>query len=265
MQPLIKKQTLDYEEFSSYRPITNIAFLSKTIERAVAAQTLNYLTKNNLLAKFQSAYRQFHSTETALLRVCNDILQAIDEGQEVVLVLLDLSSAFDTIDHKVLLDRLHTRYGFSGSVLDWFRSYLLNHTQSVKIGKDLSAESEVRYGVPQGSVLGSLLFSLFFATVEDVIKAHGLDCMMYADDSQLYIVINPCSDRSAFLSKIKLCVSDIFTCCTNNGLACNPGKTEVVHFRPCHARTCEPIKSITIGNAAISAMSVVRDLGALLD
>ena len=109
--------------------------------------SLNYLTKNNLLAKFQSAYRQFHSTETGLLRVCNDILQAIDEGQEVVLVLLDLSSAFDTIDHKVLLDRLRIRYGFSGTVLDWFRSYLSNRTQSVKIGKDLSAKSEVRAGV----------------------------------------------------------------------------------------------------------------------
>ena len=115
-------------------------------------------------------------------------------------------------------------------------------------------------------MLGPLLFSLFFAPVKDVIKAHGLDCMMYADDSQLYIVINPHSDRSAFLSKIELCVSDVFTCCTNNGLACNPGKTEVVHFRSCHARTCEPIKTITIaGNAAISAMLVVRDLGALLD
>ena len=88
---------------------------------------------------------------------------------------------------------------------------------------------------------------------------------MYADDSQLYIVINPLSDRSAFLSKIELCVSDVFTCCTNNGLACNPGKTEVVHFRSCHARTCEPIKTIAIGNAAISAMPVVRDPGALLD
>ena len=88
---------------------------------------------------------------------------------------------------------------------------------------------------------------------------------MYADDSQLYIVINPRSDRSVFLSKIELCVSDVFTCCTKNGLACNPGKTEVVHFRSCHARTCEPIKTITIGNAAISAMPVVRDLGALLD
>ena len=75
-----------------------------------------------LLAKFQSAYRQFHSTETALLRVRNDILRAIDEGQEVVLVLLDLSSAFDTIDHKVPLDRLRIWYGFSGTVLDWFRS-----------------------------------------------------------------------------------------------------------------------------------------------
>ena len=155
MQPLIKKRTLDCEEFSNYRSITNIAFLSKTIERAAAAQTLNYFTKNNLLAKF-------HSTETALLRVCNDNLQAIDEGQEVVLVLLDLSSAFDTIDHKVLLDRLRTRYGFSGTVLDWLKPYLSNRTQSVKTGKDLSAESEVRYGVPQGSVLRPLLFSLFF-------------------------------------------------------------------------------------------------------
>ena len=237
VQPLIKKRTLDCEEFSKYRPITNIAFLSKTIEHAAVAQTLNYLTKNNLLARFKSAYRQFHSTETALLRVYNDILQAIDEGQEVVLVLLDLSSAFDTTDHKVLLDRLCIRYGFSGTALDWFRSYLSNRTQSVKIEKDLSAESEVRYGVPQGSV-----FSLFFAPVEDVIKAHCLDCMMYADDSQLYIVINPRSDRSAFLSKIEPCVSDIFTRCTNIGLACNPGKTEVVHFSSCHARTCEPSK-----------------------
>ena len=188
-----------------------------------------------------------------------------DEGQEVVLVLLDLSSAFNTIDHKVLLDRLHTQYGFSGTVLDWFRSYLSNRTQSVKIGKDLSAESKVRYGVPQGSVLGPLLFSLFFTPVEDVIKAHGFNCMMYADDSQLYFVINPRSDHSAFLSKIKLCGSDAFTWCTNNGLVCNPGKTEVVHFRSCHARTCEPIKTITIGNTAISATPVVRDLGALLD
>ena len=171
MQPLIKKRTLDCEEFSNYRPITNIAFLSKTIERAAAAQTLNYLTKNNFLAKFQSAYRQFHSMETALLRVCNDILQAIDKGQEVVLVLLDFSSAFDTIDHKVLLDRLRIRYGFSGTVLDWFGSYLSNRTQSLKIGKDLSSESEVRYGVLQGSVLGPLLFSLFLAPVEDVIKS----------------------------------------------------------------------------------------------
>ena len=162
VQPLIKKRTLDCEEFSNYRPITNIAFLSKTIGRAAAARTLNYLTKNNLLAKFQSAYRQFHSTETALLRVCNEILQTIDEGQEVVLVvLLDLSSAFDTIDPKVLLDRLRIRYGFSGTVLDWFRSYQSNRTQSVKIRKDLSAESEVRYGVLQGFVLGPLLFFFF--------------------------------------------------------------------------------------------------------
>lgn len=265
VQPLIKKQTMDREDLSSYRPITNIAFLSKTMERVAATQTINYLTENNLLAKLQSAYRKFHSTETALLRVCNDILLAIDRGQEVVLVLLDLSSAFDTIDHKALLDRLHTRYGISGTVLDWFKSYLVNRTQSVKIGNNSSAENKILYGVPQGSVLGPLLFSLFFAPVEDVILAHGLDCMMYADDSQLYIAINPRSDRSAWLSKIELCIRDFFIWCTNNGLTCSLGKTEVAHFRSCHTRTFVPINNITIGDAVISPMPVVRDLGVLMD
>lgn len=102
LHPTIKKQSLHHDEFSSYRTITNVAFLSKILERVVATQTINNLLANDLLAKLQSAYRRFHSTETALLRVFNDIFCAIDRHQEVVLVLLDLSSAFDTIDHSVL-------------------------------------------------------------------------------------------------------------------------------------------------------------------
>ena len=149
--------------------------------------------------------------------------------------------------------------------MDWYKSYLANRTQSVKIGKDTSVESSVRYGVPQGSVLGPLLFSLFFAPIEDVILSHNLDCMMYADDSQLYIIINPRCDRSVSLSKIELCVIDIFTWCTNNSLVCNPGKTEVVHFRSCYAKSCEPISGINIGNKVISPMPIVRDLGVLMD
>ena len=161
----IKKQTLDQEQFTSYRPITNVVFLSKILERVVASQTINYLTDNDLMSKLQSAYRRFHSTETALLRACiNDILLALDSRQKVVLVLLDLPSAVDTIDHDVLLDRLRSRYGIKRTALNWFRSYLTNRTQSVRIGDSSSSNRTLKYGVPQGSVLGPLLFSLFFCT-----------------------------------------------------------------------------------------------------
>ena len=109
IHPSIKKLSLDREAYPSYRPITNVAFLSKMPERVAATQTLNYLIPNGLLAKFQSAYRCFHSTETTLLRVFNDILVAIDNHRDVVLVLLDLSAAFDTTEHFVLLSRLEHR------------------------------------------------------------------------------------------------------------------------------------------------------------
>ena len=133
LYPSIKKQNLDNQKLPSYRPITNVAFLSKTLERVAVTQTVNNFAANDLLAKLQSAYRCFHSTETALLCVFNDILCAIDRHQEVVLVLLDLSSAFDTIDHTALLERLRYRYGMSGTVLTWFRSYLTRRTQAVMV------------------------------------------------------------------------------------------------------------------------------------
>ena len=126
---------------------------------------LSILTDNDLMSKLQSAYRRFHSTKTALLRVSiNDILLALASRQEVVLVLLDLSSAFDTIDHDVLVDKLRSRYGIKGTALNWFRSYLTNRTQSVRIGDSSSSNRTLKYGVPQGSLLGPLLFSLFFCT-----------------------------------------------------------------------------------------------------
>ena len=112
VHPFFKKPAKDWQVFASYCPVTNIAFLSKLMERVVAIQTLNYLVKEGLLAKMQSAYGQFYSTETALLRVFNDILLSIYSRQELILVLLDLSSTFDTIDHSPLLDRLCHRYGF---------------------------------------------------------------------------------------------------------------------------------------------------------
>ena len=261
--PLLKKSTLDHELFSSYRPITNIAFLAKTLERVVSVQTRNYLTRNGLLAKLQSAYRLFHSTETAMLRVVNDILRAIDSRREVILVLLDLSSAFDTIDHTILLDRLQHRYGLGGAVLAWFRSYLTDRTQSVVVRNTVSSNRRLQHGVPQGSVLGPLLFSLYFAPLEDLIREHGIDCMMYADDTQLYVTVNS-MDRPSALSKLELCVKDVLIWCTANKLACNPSKTEIVHLSSRFTQ-CDPLPDISVNGVAITPAPVARDLGIALD
>ena len=154
VRPSIRKPTLDKEAYSSYRPITNTAFVSKLLERVASTQFMSYLTEHELIAKFRSAYRRFRSSETAMVRVLNDILLTIDCRQEAVLVLLDMSSAFDTTDHSLLLQRLRDRYGVGGTALSWFESYLTDRTQSVTVGNVTSAPQRLIYDVPQGSVLG---------------------------------------------------------------------------------------------------------------
>ena len=124
VKPRIKKPTLDPEILTNYRPVSNLSFLSKIIEKVVARQLLDHMKKNGLLEKMQSAYKEAHSTETALLRVQNDILSTMDEKKGVFLILLDLSAAFDTVDHHLLLSFLETHVGLRGSVLNLLRMYL---------------------------------------------------------------------------------------------------------------------------------------------
>lgn len=149
----------------NFRPISNLAFLSKVVEKVVSKQIILYIDLNGLYERYQSAYRAFHSTETALLKVHNDIARAIDAGKSVILVTLDLSAAFDTVDHDILLSRLSTRYGFSGIVLEWFKSYLSDRIQFVKVEGFLSRNSKLSQGVPQGSILGPLRRTLLKNTI----------------------------------------------------------------------------------------------------
>ena len=117
--PLLKKKNADHAIFSNFRPISNLKLISKLIEKAVASQLTDYLSFNSLHESFQSAYKRYHSSETALLRVHNDILRSIDNGESVILVLLDLSAAFDTVNHELLLSRLSmdSVYRFSSGLL----------------------------------------------------------------------------------------------------------------------------------------------------
>ncbi|XP_067030517.1 uncharacterized protein [Acropora muricata] len=138
LSPLLKKPSLDHETLANFRPISNLKMVSKIIEKVVAVRLNRYLEENNLNEPLQSAYKQYHSCETALVRVQNDILLSIGKQPCVVLLLLDLSAAFDTVDHGILLQGLSTNFGIKGKALDWFTSYLTDRSQFVQI--DLNKE-----------------------------------------------------------------------------------------------------------------------------
>ena len=153
----------------NYRPVSNLSFVSKIIEKLVLSQLSDHLSANCLYNRFQSAYRPGHSAETTLLKIASDLLLALDDGNVSLLALLDLSAAFDKIDHSILLHRLQHDFGIQGTALDWFSSYLTNHTQSISIHCYTSEPAPISFGVPQGSVLGPVLFILYTTSLSTVI------------------------------------------------------------------------------------------------
>jgi len=176
----------------------------------------------------QSAYRAGHSTETALLRVFNDVVRNIDNQRVTVLLALDISAAFDTIDFGVLADRLKVDFGIDGVALEWLLSFLIDRTQYVGVGSSRSAPTVCLSGVPQGSVLGPLLFALYISPVDNVVSAHRIHLDQYADDTRLYMAIRP-ADISP-LEAASQCVSDVSRWFLENGMLLNPNKTEAVLF-----------------------------------
>ena len=215
-----------YQTKQNYRPISNLAFVSKICEKTVAVQFTNHLRKNSLMEPFQSAYRANHNAETALLRVFNDILRSMDQQIVTILVLLDLSAAFDTVDHNILLHRLHTRFGASGTALDWFKDNLSNRRQRVSVDGSLLDPVQIKFGVPQGSVFGPLLFLAYISPLGDIIRRHGLDFHLYADDTQLYLSFDFVQSQMA-LDTIRAAIYDIKDWLLINMLKFNTSKTDL--------------------------------------
>ncbi len=167
VKPLLKKPHLDKHDLASYWPVANLSYLSKVIKRVVSIHLQSYLKDNNLHDDFQSAYRVNHSVETALLRVQNDKLTAMDGGRVTGLILLDLSGAFDTVDHKILLERLQ-QIGIGRKALQWFGSYLSKRSQAVCVRDATSDTVYLKLSVPQGSVLGPKLFHIYTLPLHDI-------------------------------------------------------------------------------------------------
>ena len=177
--PLLKKPGADRAVPANYRPISNLSTISKILERLALAQLRPHLLSCTNFCPFQSGFRTGHSTETALLELLNDVFTAGDDRRFTVVIGLGISAAFDTISHTVLLDRLQTDFGLSSVVLDW----VSDRQQYVKIGQHSSALFHCRSGVPQGSVLGPLLFAAYVSPVGSVIENFGVRYQQYADDT----------------------------------------------------------------------------------
>ena len=171
-----------------------------------------------------------HSTETALLKIVNDTRCNLDSQKLTVLVLLDLSAAFDTVDHHILLNRLRTLVGLSGTVFNWFRSYLTDPRSSVSLDTYSSGTCEIRCGVPQGSILGPTLFNLYMLPLGDVIRRHGISFHSYADETQLYIAVSP--DDTGPIDTLLNCILDIKSWMAVNFLQLNQDPTEVLVIGP---------------------------------
>uniref|UniRef100_A0A3Q3FRJ7 Reverse transcriptase domain-containing protein n=1 Tax=Labrus bergylta TaxID=56723 RepID=A0A3Q3FRJ7_9LABR len=260
VQPLLKKPNLDPTDFNNFRPISKLPFLSKVLEKVVSTQLLSFMTENNLFEKFQSGFRACHSTETALLKVTNDLLLATDRGEGTILILLDLSAAFDTVDHTILTDRLRHWVGLKDTALSWFYSYLLERTFAVTIGNYSSSTSNITCGVPQGSVLGPILFSIYMLPLGQIIERHNVSFHCYADDTQIYLPLRPEDPRS--LAAVRNCLNDINCWMAQNFLQLNNSKSEIIVFNP--PNTTHISKS-SLGPLFTNVQPTARNLGVTFD
>ena len=264
---VIKISHLDKNELKSYRPVSNIPFLSKIIEKAAIEQISNHMTENDMHEPFQSAYRKNFSTETALLRITNDILMDIDRRRGVILVLLDLSAAFDTIDHTILAQRFEHRIGIKDTALSWIQSYHSDRIQRVSIGGIMSDAVVLECGGPQGSLMGAEDYKAYTLPVGDIIRKHNLRFKIYADDTQIKIsfdVKDKC-DITVSIGLISECVADIKSWMTANMLKLNADKTEVMFITAPQYSAEMDICSIDIGGADVMPVKSARNIGVIFD
>ena len=199
------------------------------------------------------------------MRVVNDITEVLDQGNMTVLIMLDLSAAFDVIDHDILLKRLEYSYGISDNTLSWFESYLKDRTQCVSVGNATSSDLVLNFSVPQGSVLGPRAYCMFAKPIGEIIRRHNLKYHCYADDSQVYMTFKKTDDWDRVSSSVEACVDEISAWMRANMLKLNQAKTEMIVFRPKkHAsNTCN--KTITVGGNTIVNVFSVKNLGVHLD
>ena len=265
--PAIKdlSSTVDAENYKNYRPVTNLLFVSKLIERVVQTRLEHQLVRNKLISDKNYAYMKKHCTEHLLLKVVNDLYLAFDQNHPTVVILLDLSAAFDTVDHDKLLHILEHEIGITGTALKWFASFLKGRSQKVMIGDEFSEILELLFGVAQGSVLGPPLFKIYIRSLYKYVEPTKFTIEGFADDHQLIKQFMITLQVKALGEDIQNLMRRIAVWMNEYFLCLNQGKTNILVIAPPSIQPEIIIRGVFIENTCIRFVTSAKNLGVILD
>ena len=267
LTPLIKNldNLLDADNLRNYRPVSNLLFLGKLIERVVCVRLDSHMDRNNLHSCKQYGYKKNHSTKMLLTKIVNDMLLACDKKIPTVLMFLDLSAAFDTVDQSKLLDILHNEIGIRGVPLQWFKSFLVGRTQKVKIGASYSSADTLDFGVAQGSILGPKLFNIYTRSFPGTIQSIAYSVEGYADDHQISKQFSPMFQVDTLGKNLNQCFQEISLWMNKHFLKLNSSKTKILVIAPPSVKNDIIINGTFIDNKCIRFVDCAKNLGVLLD
>ena len=264
--PLLKKSGIDPDLLKNYRPVTNEVYISKLTEKVIAKRLFRHMTINNLHSKYQHGYKAFHGTETLLLKLVDDVLIGFDSEHATILLLIDLSAAFDTVDINLLLDILENDIGIKGIALMWFSSFLTGRTQRVQIDNSLSDILPVLFGVPQGSVLGPVLFNIYSSSLSLAINSFGFQTSGYADDNNAYESFALTFQLNILSQQLPKLLDLIHDWMNLFFLKMNPDKTEIIMLLPQQLKDVHTINGCIFSDGScIRFAKFVKNLGYILD
>ena len=265
VKPLLKKGNLA-PTLNNYRPVSNLSYISKLVEKCVVSQLNDYLTTHNLHSEHQSAYKECFSTETALCSLMDQLLWSFENQRATIVVSLDLSAAFDTVDHQILNDVLESCFGITSNALGWVRSYLKDRKLCVNIREAQSEVKHFNFSVPQGSCLGPMLFNLYCSTITDCTDDEQ-SLGGYADDHCLVDSFNPAvtEDEEACVRRLESSLQKINTWMASNKLKMNPAKTETTIFASKCISNKISVKSLEVAHEQVQISDHLKYLGVWFD
>ena len=265
IDPLLKKLGLDSDVKKNFRPVNNLVFFSKLIERIVKKRIDAHMEVNKLFTKEFFGYKEGHSTETMMVGVVDDILTGFDDDKCTVMMFLDMSAAFDTIDIDKMVDILEEEIGLAGRALLWCQSFLSNRTQRVKIDDQYSNPLEIKFGTVQGSVLGPKFFNIYVRGQPKVFHNSGFQTTAFADDSNGMKTFSICFQYNVLKNDVAKCLENVTNWMNMMCLKINPDKTEIVLFHPKSLSGQVIIRGILVGNDCIRFSREVKNVGVWLD